>query len=181
MRPYELTLPLSIDKLNITTSRNVSSRRTRVDVDAAIALYHAGFNFREIAAHQGVSRQAVNQVLVRRGIHISSNVLKPDYETARYILEDIHRRLQPERERRNAIVARQQAMQASAHNRIAEAIATGMIVPHPCEECGVNSPRRNGQRGIHAHHDDYTKPLEVRWLCSRHHRQWHLRNQPKYD
>ncbi len=26
---------------------------------------------------------------------------------------------------------------------------------------------------IHAHHDDYSKPLEVRWLCKRHHDAFH--------
>jgi len=28
-------------------------------------------------------------------------------------------------------------------------------------------------RRIHAHHDDYTKPLEVRWLCTLHHADLH--------
>lgn len=26
-----------------------------------------------------------------------------------------------------------------------------------------------------AHHDDYDKPLEVRWLCFSHHRAWHYK------
>jgi hypothetical protein len=34
----------------------------------------------------------------------------------------------------------------------------------PCEICGAKAE---------AHHDDYTKPLEVRWLCFKHHREWH--------
>lgn len=34
-----------------------------------------------------------------------------------------------------------------------------------CEICG--------SLRVDAHHDDYSKPLEVRWLCRRHHQQWH--------
>jgi hypothetical protein len=38
-------------------------------------------------------------------------------------------------------------------------------VVNPCEVCG--GP------GDHKHHDDYTKPLEVRWLCRKHHAEVH--------
>jgi hypothetical protein len=31
---------------------------------------------------------------------------------------------------------------------------------------------------INAHHDDYSKPLEVRWLCRSHHMKWHAANGP---
>jgi hypothetical protein len=39
----------------------------------------------------------------------------------------------------------------------------------PCEVCRTTEK-------IHAHHDDYAKPLNVRWLCSAHHSQWHAKN-----
>jgi hypothetical protein len=38
---------------------------------------------------------------------------------------------------------------------------TGSIVATPCEVCGTEK--------VEAHHDDYAKPLEVRWLCKPHH------------
>lgn len=38
------------------------------------------------------------------------------------------------------------------------AIKAGTIVRQPCSECGA--PEANG------HHHDYSKPLEVEWLCS---------------
>jgi len=49
----------------------------------------------------------------------------------------------------------------AAHRVVAEAIRRGEIEKKPCEDCG--SPR------VHAHHDDYAKPLQVRWLCALHH------------
>lgn len=49
------------------------------------------------------------------------------------------------------------------------AIRNGKIKKEPCEICGAWS-------SLHAHHDDYSKPLSIRWLCSKHHRSWHAKN-----
>jgi hypothetical protein len=49
----------------------------------------------------------------------------------------------------------------------------GLLASQPCEVCG-------SEEEIHAHHDDYNKPTEVRWLCKTHHNEWHLENEPKY-
>lgn len=56
----------------------------------------------------------------------------------------------------------------SAHQKVGKAIRSGQLVPQPCEQCGNTD--------VHGHHDDYDKPLEVRWLCSEHHIAWHLEN-----
>ena len=47
------------------------------------------------------------------------------------------------------------------------AILRGDLVRQPCEVCGKSKG--------HAHHDDYSQPLKVRWLCPAHHRQHHAR------
>lgn len=61
-----------------------------------------------------------------------------------------------------------------ATNAIRNAIRSGKLVrPKNCEVC-------NAEGKIHAHHDDYSKPYEVRWLCVKCHTQWHKRNEPKY-
>ncbi len=49
-------------------------------------------------------------------------------------------------------------------------IRRGKLKRGRCEKC-----RKLG----HAHHDDYTKPLKVRWLCRQHHDKWHKQRKKK--
>jgi hypothetical protein len=51
---------------------------------------------------------------------------------------------------------------------VRKAICNGNLFSEPCTVCGATK--------THAHHDDYSKPLNVRWLCAAHHKQWHLEN-----
>jgi hypothetical protein len=48
------------------------------------------------------------------------------------------------------------------------AIRKGRLVRGPCEREGTDC---SGE--IHAHHDDYSQPLDVRWFCRRHHEEHH--------
>jgi hypothetical protein len=63
--------------------------------------------------------------------------------------------------------------QSKAHDRVKYALKTGRLIKMPCERCGDKTSE--------AHHDDYSKPLNVIWLCSLHHKQRHkfLRQQQK--
>lgn len=49
-----------------------------------------------------------------------------------------------------------------ARTAVANAIRDGRLVRLPCEICGGNAQ---------AHHDDYRRPLVVRWMCFKHHRE----------
>ena len=58
-----------------------------------------------------------------------------------------------------------------AHHAVAKALRKGRLTREPCEVCGAV----HGVDGavLHAHHEDYSKPLDVVWLCRRHHRRLH--------
>lgn len=52
-----------------------------------------------------------------------------------------------------------------ARNAVNNAVRDGKLIKEPCEVC--KDPNSQG------HHTDYNKPLEVTWLCFRHHRKAH--------
>ena len=54
---------------------------------------------------------------------------------------------------------------AAAHAKVHRAIKRGLLTRLPCEVCGQKA---------HAHHEDYSKPLAVRWLCKLHHKAVHM-------
>jgi hypothetical protein len=55
-----------------------------------------------------------------------------------------------------------------ARSLMTKAIKEGKLIRGPCEVCGTTED-------IHGHHDDYSKPLEVRWLCASHHGKEHYK------
>lgn len=55
-----------------------------------------------------------------------------------------------------------------AHNIVNNAIRDGKLFKQPCETCNA--------KNAHAHHDDYAKPLNIRWLCAACHQQWHAKH-----
>lgn len=63
------------------------------------------------------------------------------------------------------------AAETQEHHRARRAVRTaieaGRLERQPCEVCGIGP--------AHAHHDDYRKPLDVRWLCPTHHREHHAK------
>lgn len=53
----------------------------------------------------------------------------------------------------------------SAHLAVQRALGSGNLEKQPCEVCGVTT--------VDARHARYDQPLNVRWLCRRHHVKLH--------
>ena len=54
-----------------------------------------------------------------------------------------------------------------AHRKVQYALYKGNLLRKPCEICN--------KKKTEAHHDDYTKPFKVRWLCRLHHAEFHFK------
>lgn len=54
---------------------------------------------------------------------------------------------------------------SKAHSAVNNAIKTGKLIKESCKICGEIAE---------AHHEDYSKPLDVIWLCSQHHSERHI-------
>ena len=53
----------------------------------------------------------------------------------------------------------------AAHIKFRNAVRDGKVKPWPCEVCGTDR--------VEGHHPDYSRPLQVVWLCNQHHREAH--------
>lgn len=53
----------------------------------------------------------------------------------------------------------------AAHQAVQTATRNGTLTASSCVICGSNN--------VHGHHDDYSKPLDVVWLCHQHHMERH--------
>lgn len=57
-----------------------------------------------------------------------------------------------------------------AHLRVRRAVMSGVLIKQPCEVCG--------DPDVEGHHPDYSKPLQVIWLCDKHHKEVHRKYDP---
>lgn len=57
--------------------------------------------------------------------------------------------------------ARKNGRKIYVRNKTYSAIKRGLLKREPCEICGDTK--------VEAHHTDYSKPFDVKWLCRKHH------------
>ena len=86
-----------------------------------------------------------------------------------YHAHDRERNRRPERREKRAVYLKNRRSRSpekfAARFAVSNAIRDGRLIKGPCEVCG--HPDTEG------HHDDYNKPLDVRWLCFIHHCEVH--------
>lgn len=62
-------------------------------------------------------------------------------------------------------LSKQQRFKNIVRRKTGMRIKRGLLIRQPCEVCGETK--------VQAHHDDYNKPYNVRWLCFIHHSEHH--------
>ena len=119
---------------------------TPEQVAEGVLMYERGLSIGAIAAYFSVTRQAMWERLSKRGVVMRPNV--------RFGAD-------------NHFFRGGERSSDRVHNLTEYAIRTGIIArAEACEDCGEPGP-------VQAHHDDYNRPLAVRWLCWPCHHRWH--------
>ena len=164
-------VPIHDDIKNVTVDINanllyidkkggvIMGRKKIAKYDEAVLMYEKGLSIQDCAEFFGITRQAMHKILKRRGVSFRSQ----------------------KRENKDNHFFRggKSNGQKRANHLVEKAIKKGIIVPQPCENGCTTKPFSDGRREVQAHHDDYNKPLEVRWLCQKCHHEWHKENTPK--
>lgn len=132
-----------------------------VKYDIAPQLYDSGMSIQDCAEYFGITRQAMHKMLERRGVQFRSNL---KYGKDNHFFRD------------DNIFS---SVKKRAHHIVERAIEKNILIQNPCEVCNADGVMADGRREVQAHHDDYSRPLDVRWLCQQHHHEWHKENKAK--
>lgn len=157
LRKHWPHVPIHDDIRTLTVDEVLPLKARDPKYDQAVRLYEAGMSVQQTADYFGITRQAMWRILQRRGVEMRPNLRYGDdnhfYRGGTHATDE-------------------------AHNLVEAAIQQGVLTPQPCERCGANGHMADGRREVQAHHDDYNRPLDVRWLCQACHHEWHRTNTP---
>jgi hypothetical protein len=95
----------------------------------------------------------------------------PEYEReyrAKYLAIE-ENRLHRNAKMRERMKKEHEKFRSAARRKTRTALESGVLVRLSCEVCGNSA--------TDAHHEDYSRPLDVKWLCRRHHRERHTHAQ----
>lgn len=120
----------------------------------------------EFYAHKAMADGHLNKcktcVKSRVGKHRAENI-------DRIRAYDRERAKNPERLRACSAITKawrqEDRRRVAAHNAVARAVRAGRLVRQPCERCGSDDS--------YAHHENYDRKLDVKWLCQPDHKQRH--------
>jgi len=131
---------------------------TKDQAEECVRLYDAGLSIGDIAGYFDVTRQAMWDLLRRRTTMRSQRQTGKD----------------------NHFYRGGKSADARAQNLAEVALRKGILEKSSaCEACGDSGCMKDGRSKVQAHHDDYNKPLDVRWLCQKCHHVWHIKNKAK--
>jgi len=132
---------------------------TEDNLRESIRMYEKGLSVAQIAVYFGVTRQALWDVMRRRGVKF---------------------RPQLRFDKDNHFYRGGKKADDHAHNMVEYAVRVGSVERKTvCQECGNMGQFKDGRSKIQAHHPDYNKPLDVIWLCQKCHHAWHEKFKPK--
>lgn len=117
-------------------------------------------------AHPGMADGRLNKCKEcnKRDVQVNYRLRHDQYKAY-----DLNRRDLPKR-----VAARKRVFEADklrfpkrykARNAVHNAVRDGKLERGPCERCG--------SLRVHGHHEDYSKPLDVMWLCPQCHKARH--------
>lgn len=127
--------------------------------------------YKDGAAADRLKAACKDCVKLRSRRHRLANKKRDAFRSRRYYAA--HKGKEAERHRRYRVthiteIARYQNLhhaqnpeQNPAQQKLRYAVKIGRLSKGPCEVCGTTR--------VDGHHDDYSKPLDVRWLCRQHH------------
>jgi len=73
----------------------------------------------------------------------------------------------------SVVKAKNDHLQARAHYITQDALKRRLIDRKPCQVCGISGVAKDGRQLVQAHHDDYANPFLIKWLCPKHHKEYH--------
>jgi len=121
----------------------------RKDYTEAVIMYRSGLSIQQTANIYGITRQAMHKILKRRNVVFRSNL--------KFGLE-------------NHFYNGGYDYDVRVRSMTQTAINSGKLIKENCEACGAER--------VDAHHDNYNNPFSIRWLCRKHHAEWHENNRP---